>query len=97
MFPGVVGGGPKLVLRDRFDAHIDHAVVGLMDPAHGPYVHRQWWWRSAGSAHEKEKRFEPREEGFAMVRHAPSSNSRAYALLGGQPMTEITFRLPAYR
>jgi phenylpropionate dioxygenase-like ring-hydroxylating dioxygenase large terminal subunit len=43
-FPGVVGGGPKLVDRMSFDAHIDHAVVGLMDPAHGPYVHQQWWW-----------------------------------------------------
>ena len=60
-FPGVVGGGPKLVDRMVFDAHIDHAVVGLMDPAHGPYVHQQWWWRSAKSQHEKAKRFEPRE------------------------------------
>jgi phenylpropionate dioxygenase-like ring-hydroxylating dioxygenase large terminal subunit len=96
-FPGVVGGRPKLVDRMTFDAHIDHAVVGLMDPAHGPYVHQQWWWRSAGSQHAKEKRFEPREAGFAMVRHEPSKNSRAYAILGGQPLTEITFRLPGLR
>ncbi len=80
-----------------FDAHIDHAVVGLMDPAHGPYVHQQWWWRSSASQHEKAKRFEPREAGFAMVRHEPSRNSRAYAILGGQPLTEIVFRLPALR
>lgn len=96
-FPGVVGGAPKLVDRVVFEAHIDQAVVGLMDPAHGAYVHRQWWWRTAGSEHDKEKRFEPREAGFAMVRHAPSSNSRAYALLGGRPETEITFRLPGLR
>ncbi|HKP79665.1 MAG TPA: aromatic ring-hydroxylating dioxygenase subunit alpha [Phenylobacterium sp.] len=96
-FPGVVGGGPKLVDRVVFDAHVDEAVVGLMDPAHGPYVHRQWWWRTAGSEHDKEKRFEPRAQGFAMVRHAPSSNSRAYAILGGRPETEITFRLPGLR
>jgi phenylpropionate dioxygenase-like ring-hydroxylating dioxygenase large terminal subunit len=32
-----------------------------------------------------------------MVRHAPSSNSRAYRLLGGRPETEITFRLPGLR
>jgi phenylpropionate dioxygenase-like ring-hydroxylating dioxygenase large terminal subunit len=96
-FPGVVGGAPKLVDRMDFEAHVDHAVVGLMDPAHGPYVHRQWWWRSAGSAHDKAKRFEPREAGFAMVRHEPSKNSRAYAILGGEPLTEITFRLPALR
>lgn len=97
LFPGVVGGDAKMVESMDFDAHVDHAVVGLMDPAHGPYVHQQWWWRSARSMHEKAKAFEPREHGFAMVRHAPSSNSRAYRLLGGAPATEITFRLPGYR
>jgi phenylpropionate dioxygenase-like ring-hydroxylating dioxygenase large terminal subunit len=97
VFPGVVGGGPKLVDHMDFDSHIDHAVVGLMDPAHGPYVHQQWWWRSRASQHEKAKRFEPREAGFAMVRHEPSKNSRAYAILGGEPLTEITFRLPGLR
>ena len=96
-FPGVVGGEAKLVEWMDFDAHIDHAVVGLMDPAHGPYVHQQWWWRSERSMHEKAKAFEPRDLGFAMVRHAPSSNSRAYKILGGAPATEITFRLPGYR
>lgn len=96
-FPGVVGGPPKLVDRMEFDSHIDHAVIGLMDPAHGPYVHQQWWWRSAKSQHEKAKRFEPREAGFAMVRHEPSKNSRAYAVLGGEPLTEISFRLPGLR
>ncbi|WP_421933266.1 Rieske 2Fe-2S domain-containing protein [Phenylobacterium sp.] len=97
VFPGVVGGKPKLVDRMEFDAHIDHAVVGLMDPAHGPYVHQQWWWRSAKSQHDKAKRFEPREQGFAMVRHEPSKNSRAYVVLGGEPLTEITFRIPGMR
>jgi phenylpropionate dioxygenase-like ring-hydroxylating dioxygenase large terminal subunit len=97
VFPGVVGGGPKLVDHMDFDAHIDHAVVGLMDPAHGPYVHQQWWWRSKHSQHEKAKKFEPRDAGFAMVRHEPSKNSRAYAILGGEPLTEITFRLPGLR
>ena len=97
VFPGVVGGGPNLVERMDFDAHVDHAVVGLMDPAHGPYVHKQWWWRTESSQHEKSKAFEPRELGFAMARHAPSSNSRAYKLLGGKPATEIVFRLPALR
>jgi phenylpropionate dioxygenase-like ring-hydroxylating dioxygenase large terminal subunit len=96
-FPGVVGGGPKLVDRMDFDAHIDHAVVGLMDPAHGPYVHQQWWWRSKHSQHEKAKRFGPVEAGFSMLRHEPSKNSRAYAILGGEPLTEITFRLPGLR
>ncbi len=66
-------------------------------PAHGPYVHQQWWWRSKHSQHEKAKRFEPREQGFAMVRHEPSKNSRAYVVLGGEPLTEITFRIPGLR
>ena len=96
-FPGAVGGPPKIVETMVFDSHIDHAVVGLMDPAHGPYVHAQWWWRSSHQLLEKAKAFEPRERGFAMVRHAPSKNSRAYAILGGAPATEITFALPGFR
>ncbi len=79
------------------NCHVDHAVIGLMDPAHGPYVHRQWWWRSERSIHEKSKAFEPRERGFTMTAHSPSSNSFAYRLLGGKPITEITFQLPGIR
>jgi phenylpropionate dioxygenase-like ring-hydroxylating dioxygenase large terminal subunit len=96
-FEGVVGGAPKLVERMDFDSHLDHAVVGLMDPTHGPYVHQQWWWRSSHKQLEKAKTFEPRPYGFAMVRHAPSKNSRAYRLFGGAPETEIVFRLPGLR
>jgi phenylpropionate dioxygenase-like ring-hydroxylating dioxygenase large terminal subunit len=80
-----------------FNSHIDHSVVGLMDPAHGPYVHQQWWWRTPKTQHAKAKQFEPRQAGFSMVRHAPSKNSRGYTVLGGQPSTEITFRLPGLR
>ena len=97
VFPGAVGGAPRIVERMDFDSHLDHAIVGLMDPAHGPYVHQQWWWRSASKQLDKSKRFEPRELGFAMARHAPSRNSRAYRLLGGAPQTEISFRLPGLR
>jgi hypothetical protein len=32
-----------------------------------------------------------------MLRHAPSSNSTAYKLLGGKMTTEISFRLPGIR
>ena len=32
-----------------------------------------------------------------MCRHRPSSNSRAYRILGGTPETEISFRLPGVR
>jgi phenylpropionate dioxygenase-like ring-hydroxylating dioxygenase large terminal subunit len=87
---------PGIVESVRFEASVDHAVMGLMDPAHGPFVHRAWWWRGAHSAHEKAKAFAPSDWGFTMSRHAPSSNSRAYKLLGGS-QTEISFRLPSVR
>jgi phenylpropionate dioxygenase-like ring-hydroxylating dioxygenase large terminal subunit len=88
---------PNLVESVRFAAAIDHAVVGLMDPAHGPFVHRAWWWRSRRSIQQKSKAFAPSPYGFTMSRHAPSANSRAYRLLGGAPETEIIFRLPSIR
>ena len=47
---------PNITLVAEFNCHIDHAVIGLMDPAHGPYVHKSWFWRSAKSAYEKTKR-----------------------------------------
>jgi phenylpropionate dioxygenase-like ring-hydroxylating dioxygenase large terminal subunit len=87
----------NLVETVRFGAAIDHAVVGLMDPAHGPFVHRAWWWRSRRSIREKAKAFAPSPFGFTMSRHAPSQNSRAYRLLGSAPETEIVFRLPSIR
>lgn len=97
--PAVPFANRKPVISDAvmLNCHVDHAVIGLMDPAHGPYVHSQWWWRSQHSIHEKAKAFEPRERGFAMAAHTPSSNSFAYKLLGGTPITEISFRLPGIR
>ena len=76
---------------------LDNGIVGLMDPAHGPFVHSAWWWRSRRSVHEKAKAFAPSPWGFTMSPHAPSSNSRAYRLVGGAAETEITFRLPSVR
>ena len=88
---------PLFIERLTLNCHVDHAVIGLMDPAHVSFLHRQWWWRTGGSLHEKEKRFEPRERGWAMAAHTPSSNSLGYKLLGGKPITEIAFRLPGVR
>jgi phenylpropionate dioxygenase-like ring-hydroxylating dioxygenase large terminal subunit len=88
---------PRIAEAMLFPAQLDHAVIGLMDPAHGPFVHRAWWWRSRRSIHEKAKPFAPAPWGFRMVRHAPSTNSRAYRILGGAPETEIAFRLPSVR
>lgn len=88
---------PSLIDVVEFPCHIDHAVIGLMDPAHGPYVHQSWFWRSSKSSYEKHKNFGPVDYGFRMKRHEPSKNSRAYKILGGEPTTEITFRLPGTR
>jgi len=97
LIAGFDGAAPDLVESVSFAAAIDHAVVGLMDPAHGPFVHRAWWWRSRRSIRLKAKAFTPSPFGFTMDRHAPSTNSRAYRLLGGRPQTEIVFRLPSIR
>jgi phenylpropionate dioxygenase-like ring-hydroxylating dioxygenase large terminal subunit len=95
--------GPKYRtahLTADLPCNVDHGIIGLMDPAHGPFVHQAWWWRSRGSIHEKTKRFEPIPEGFRMSAHAPSRNSAPYKLLGvyGQPVeTTIDFVLPNRR
>ena len=91
-------------LQAELPCNVDHGIIGLMDPAHGPFVHRAWWWRSAASIHEKTKMFEPLEDsehngynaGFRMSAHAPSSNSAPYRLLG-KPVTTIDFVLPNRR
>jgi phenylpropionate dioxygenase-like ring-hydroxylating dioxygenase large terminal subunit len=90
---------PKFVIHRIFAASMDNAVVGLMDPAHVPYVHNQWWWRPPSTGKKlKQKRFVPRERGWAIERHAPSGNSLPYRILfGGDVTTEICFMLPGYR
>lgn len=88
---------PKLTYIVNFPCHVDHAVIGLMDPAHGPYVHKSWFWRSEKTMLEKKKKFGPVDYGFQMIRHRPSKNSKAYKILGGTPTTEITFTLPCVR
>jgi phenylpropionate dioxygenase-like ring-hydroxylating dioxygenase large terminal subunit len=90
---------PGFVIEDVFNAHMDDAVVGLMDPAHVPFVHNQWWWRPPSvGLKRKEKPFIPIERGWAIDRHAPSSNSKLYRwVFGGNVMTEICFQLPGYR
>jgi phenylpropionate dioxygenase-like ring-hydroxylating dioxygenase large terminal subunit len=83
---------------------VDHGIIGLMDPAHGPFVHQSWWWRTRDSIHEKRKHFEPIPEGFRMSAHAPSSNSAPYRLMrwsglrpGDRLETTIDFVLPNRR
>ncbi len=95
--PGVGDRAPGLVFSMTFQCHVDQAVIGLMDPAHGPYVHRSWFWRTGASMHEKAKRFGPRGRGFAMLKHKPSKNSFFYRVLGTDLTTEIAFQIPGIR
>jgi phenylpropionate dioxygenase-like ring-hydroxylating dioxygenase large terminal subunit len=90
-----------LQISTLLDCTIDDGIVGLMDPAHGPFVHQSSWWRTPSSAHEKSKTFEPIPNGFRMVAHAPSKNSGPYKLVnlfgGGTLTTTIDFVLPNQR
>jgi phenylpropionate dioxygenase-like ring-hydroxylating dioxygenase large terminal subunit len=90
---------PKFIVSDVFNAHMDDAIVGLMDPAHVPFVHNQWWWRPPSvGLHLKEKPFIPTDRGWAIERHKPSSNSKLYKWVFGDAVeTEIIFQLPGYR
>lgn len=97
LMPGPAGKKFLLVESVMFPCYVDHAVIGLMDPSHGPFVHKSWWWRTKKSIHAKQKQFAPFGLGFRMVAHKPSSNSRAYKILGGAPITEIAFQLPGLR
>jgi phenylpropionate dioxygenase-like ring-hydroxylating dioxygenase large terminal subunit len=88
-------------LECELPSHIDHGIIGLMDPAHGPFVHQSWFWRSKTSIHEKAKQFEPIPNGFRMSPHQPSANSAPYKLLakitGESVTTTIDFVLPNIR
>lgn len=88
---------PRVSVRVGAEGPFDETVIGLVDPAHTPFVHRQWWWREGAGLKDKVKNFEPTALGFKMPAHPPSSNSRIYRFLGGAPTTEIEFRLPGVR
>jgi phenylpropionate dioxygenase-like ring-hydroxylating dioxygenase large terminal subunit len=88
-------------LSCELPSHVDQGIIGLMDPAHGPFVHQSWFWRKRASIHEKAKQFEPIPNGFRMSPHQPSSNSAPYRLLakmtGETVTTTIDFVLPNLR
>ncbi|XGB43702.1 MAG: aromatic ring-hydroxylating dioxygenase subunit alpha [Nodosilinea sp. LVE1205-7] len=81
---------PQLTYRMRFPCYIDHAVVGLMDPAHSPFVHRSWWWRG-GTLNEEIKWFDPSPYGFTMRRHHMANMGRGYWLIGEFPIMKLFF------
>jgi len=95
--PDVGDAAPQIVHALEFPVNIDHAVVGLIDPAHTPHVHESWWWRRPGERRDKEKHFAPTPLGFDMTAHRASSNSKVYRLLGGAPEVQIAFALPGIR
>ena len=88
----VTSAVPRWTETQQFPCDIDHAVIGLMDPAHGPYVHAHWWWKKTPRV--KEKHYAPLPTGFVMTPHKPSKP--VYSLLG-DVTTEITFELPSTR
>jgi phenylpropionate dioxygenase-like ring-hydroxylating dioxygenase large terminal subunit len=99
--PTVVDFGksnPKIAETLIFDCHIDHAVIGLMDPAHGPYVHTSWWWRSGPRQFRvKEKVYEPVPMGFRLAPYEMPVSAKPYKILGNKVSIEIVFQLPSVR
>ncbi|NKB43455.1 MAG: Rieske 2Fe-2S domain-containing protein [Alphaproteobacteria bacterium] len=93
-----IGNRFQLHLRRTFHCNIDLAITGLMDPAHGAFVHASSVWRGHRDVRDKEKVFSPTPLGWRMDRHVASGNARAYRLfLGGAPETEISYALPGIR
>lgn len=93
-----IGERLQLHMCKTFHCDIDLAVTGLMDPAHGAFVHASPLWRGHRDVRDKEKAFSPAHLGWRMDKHRASGNARAYKLfLGGAPETEITYTLPGVR
>lgn len=97
----VFGPGYRLThFAEDVRCGFDEAVLSLLDPAHGPFVHQAWWWRRPRTICEKEKVIEPVADGFRIRPHAPSANSAPYKVLRlyRRPVeTTIEFRLPSTR
>src|SRR6266446_2843563 len=79
-----------IYLSCELPSHVDQGIIGLMDPAHGPFVHQSWFWRKRASIHEKAKQFEPIPNGFRMSPHQPSANSAPYRLLAKMTGESVT-------
>jgi phenylpropionate dioxygenase-like ring-hydroxylating dioxygenase large terminal subunit len=95
--PGFEGATYQSVFTMKFPCFIDHAVVGLMDPSHVPFVHKAWWWRADAILSEEVKTFDPSPYGFTMRRHRLERQTFFYKLIGGDAEVEISFQLPGVR
>ena len=97
LVPGFPNQSYQAIETLRFPCFVDHAVVGLMDPAHVPFVHRVWWWRSDAVLSDEVKAFDPIPYGFTMRRHQLERQTFFYKLIGDTPEVEISFQLPGVR
>ncbi|OUL34360.1 2Fe-2S ferredoxin [Nostoc sp. T09] len=95
--PEFADQSPQGIESIRFPCDVDHAVVGLIDPAHIAFVHQAWWWRSPQTLNEVAKTFEPSLYGFTMRKHTLEQQTFFYRLIGRNPQIEISFRLPGIR
>ena len=89
-------------LTSDLPCSVDHGIIGLMDPAHGPFVHQAWWWRSRDSHPRKTKSFRAHPLRLSDERTHASSNSAPYKLLklyadADAITTTIDFTLPNMR
>lgn len=81
-----------------FRADYDQAVLGLVDPAHVPMIHRSWWWyRSPKRRRVKTKRYAPSPFGFTATALDRFVSAPIYRILGDQVSVSIEFRLPSVR
>jgi len=96
MLSGPGAGKVRFVEEALLPCHIDDAAYGLLDPAHGPYVHASPIWRTSKTLKDKAKDYVPSELGFTMVPHEPV-NSKLYNIIGGSIRVSIAFRLPCLR
>ena len=94
---GAREGRVKFVETAELACHMDHAVIGLLDPAHTPFVHKSPLWRSSKTLKEKEKHYAPSEMGFTMLSHEPVNSPLYTWLLGPGVRVEIQFILPGLR
>ena len=62
--------------------NVDHGIIGLMDPAHGPFVHQAWWWRKQASHPRKRKALRAHPGGLSHVRACAVGKQRALQAAG---------------
>ena len=93
-FPEIGDRRPRVTGTLRFSCHFDHAIMGLIDPAHVPFLHQSRIWRKPERMREKERRYVPSYLGFTLARHAVPKENWFFHLLSAKPEMEISFQLP---